>query len=103
MLSVQCTSVQTKIQFVGIHTALILEYFGLEGAFRGHLAQPPCREQGHLQLDQVAQSPIQPGLECFQGWGLQCLSGQPVLVFHHPRGKKFFPYIQSKYSVTVEL
>jgi len=59
------------------------ECFGLEGTFKGHLAQPPCSEQGHL-LDQVAQSAVQPGLECFQGWGIQHLSGQPVLVFHHP-------------------
>ena len=43
----------------------ITECFGLEGAFRGHLAQ------GYLQLDQTAQSTVQPGLECFQGWGLQ--------------------------------
>ena len=39
--------------------------FGLEGKFRGHLAQSPCSKQGHLQLGQVAQSPVQPGLECF--------------------------------------
>jgi len=45
----------------------MIECFGLEGTFRGHLAQPPCREQGYLQLDQVAQIPVQPGLECFQG------------------------------------
>jgi len=32
----------------------------LEGAFKGHLVQPPCGEQGHLRLDQVAQSPVQP-------------------------------------------
>ncbi|KAK4814330.1 hypothetical protein QYF61_014844 [Mycteria americana] len=44
----------------------------------------PLQEQGHLQLDQVAQSPIQPDLECFQGWGLRYLSGQPVPVPHHP-------------------
>ncbi|KAK4824075.1 hypothetical protein QYF61_010586, partial [Mycteria americana] len=44
----------------------------------------PCNEQGHLQLDQVAQSLIQPDLECSQGWGICHLSGQPVPVFHHP-------------------
>ena len=37
----------------------------------------PCSEQGHLHLDQVAQSPLEPGLECFQGWGIHRLSGQP--------------------------
>ncbi|KAK4817094.1 hypothetical protein QYF61_027925 [Mycteria americana] len=57
---------------------IIIEWFGLEGTFKGHLVQPPCKKQGHLQLDQVAQSPFQPGLECFQGWGIYHLSGQPV-------------------------
>ena len=70
--------------------------FGLKGTFRGHLAQPPCHEQRHLELDQVAQSPIQPDLECFQGWDIEHLSGQPVPVFHHPHGKKFLPCLQSK-------
>jgi len=52
-----------------------MECFGLGGIFRGHPAQPPCSEQGHLHLGQAAQSPIQPGLECFQGWGIDHLSG----------------------------
>lgn len=30
--------------------------------------QPPCHVQGHFPLEQVSQSPIQLGLECFQGW-----------------------------------
>jgi len=30
----------------------------LEGTIKGHLVQPLCTEQGHLQLDQVAQSPV---------------------------------------------
>jgi len=74
----------------------IIEYFGLEGTFKGHLVQPPCNKQEHLPLDQVAQSPIQPDLECFQGWSIYHLSGQPALVFHHPQCKKILPYIQSK-------
>jgi len=52
----------------------------LEGTFRGHLAQPPGSEQGHLQLHQVPQSHIQSDLECFQGWGLHYLAGQFVPV-----------------------
>ena len=39
-----------------------MELFGLEGTFSGHLAQHPCSEQGHLQLDQVAQRPVRPDL-----------------------------------------
>jgi len=48
----------------------------LEATFKDHLAQPPYVEQGHLQPDQIAQSPIQPGLDCFQGWGIHHLSEQ---------------------------
>jgi len=39
----------------------ITEWFGLEGTFKGHPVRPPCSEQGHLQPDQAAQSPVQPG------------------------------------------
>jgi len=42
----------------------------LEGTFKVHVDQAPCSEQRHLQLGQVAQSLIQPDLECFQGWGI---------------------------------
>ena len=31
-----------------------------------HLFQAPCYRQVHLPLDQVAQCPVQPGLECFR-------------------------------------
>ena len=68
----------------------------LERTFKAHLEQTPCNEQGHLPLDQIAQSPVQPDLKCLQGWGLHYLSGQPVPVFHHTHCKKFLPYIQSK-------
>ena len=71
----------------------ITECFGLEGMLKRHLLQHPCNEQGHLQLDQVAQSPVQPGLECFQGWSIYHLSGQPVTVLHHPHCKNILPYI----------
>ncbi|KAK4810853.1 LOW QUALITY PROTEIN: hypothetical protein QYF61_008825 [Mycteria americana] len=42
------------------------------------------RGTGNGGHDQVAQSPVQPDLECFQGWGIYSLSGQPVPVSHHP-------------------
>ncbi|KAK4822675.1 hypothetical protein QYF61_019042 [Mycteria americana] len=54
------------------------EWFGLEGTLKIIWFQAPCHGQGHLPLDQVAQSPIQPGLEHFQGWDIHSFSGQPV-------------------------
>ena len=45
-----------------------IESFELEGTFKNHLVQLLCTEQGHLQLEQIAQSPVQPDLECHQGW-----------------------------------
>jgi len=66
-------------------------WFGWEGTVEGHPVQRPCREQGHLHPDQGAQSPVQPGLEWFQGWGIPNLSGQPGPGSHHPQRKQFFP------------
>jgi len=40
--------------------------------------QPPCYVHGRQPPDQSAQSHIQPGLECLQGWGTHNLLGQPV-------------------------
>ena len=68
----------------------------LEGTLKGHLGQLPCNEQGHLQLDQVDQSPVQLDSECLQEKGIHHLSGQPATVPHHPYCTKFLPYIQSK-------
>lgn len=39
----------------------------MEGTFKGHLASLPCSEQGHLQLDHVAQSPVLPDPGYLQG------------------------------------
>jgi len=61
-----------------------IEWFGLEGHFKDHPVHPPCNKQGHLELDQVAQSPLQPDTEFFQRWGIYHLSGQPVPVSHNP-------------------
>jgi len=40
--------------------------------------QPHCYVQGRQPAAQAAQSHIQPGLECLQGWGIHSLLGQPV-------------------------
>lgn len=45
----------------------IIEYFGVDRTIICHPVHTPCNEQAHLQLGWVAQSPVQPDLECFQG------------------------------------
>lgn len=49
----------------------ITESSELEGDFKGHLLQFPCNKQGHLWLEQVAQSPVLLDPECLQGWGIK--------------------------------
>ena len=43
-----------------------------------HPVPTPCYVQGRQPAAQAAQSHIQPGLECLQGWGIHSLLGQPV-------------------------
>ena len=50
---------------------------------KDHSAHPvptPCYVQGHQPAAQAAQSHIQPGLECLQGWAIHSLLGHPVPV-----------------------
>ena len=62
----------------GIRTHGIIEWPGLKRTTTIIEFQPPCYVQGHQPPDQAAQSHIQPGLECLQGWGIHSLLGQPV-------------------------
>lgn len=53
---------------------------GLEGTFKGHLVQlPPKKSRNIFKLGQVAQSPVQPDLECGKRWGIYNLSGHLVV------------------------
>ena len=54
-----------------------------------HLVSTPCYVQGRQPPDQAAQSHIQPGLECLQGWGIHNLLGQPVQCVTTLWGKNF--------------
>jgi len=42
---------------------------------------------------QAAQSHVQSGLKCLQGWGIHILVRQPVPVHHHPLSEKLPPNI----------
>ena len=65
----------------------IIEWFALEGTFKGHPVQPPCNEQGHLQLDQ--QRPFQltlkesPGAWLLGGLLLSFSAATPLLMNPH--------------------
>jgi len=50
----------------------------VEKDHNAHLNSAPCYVQGRQPAAQAAQSHIQPGLECLQGWGIHSLLGQPV-------------------------
>jgi len=59
---------------------------------KDHSAHPvstPCYVQGRQPAAQAAQSHIQPGLECLQGWGIHSLLGQPVQCLTTLWGKNF--------------
>mgnify|MGYP001859172498 CR=1 FL=1 len=49
--------------------------------------------QGHIQFDQAAWGPIQPGLEHLHGWGIYRFYWQSVQEPHHPLSKEFTPNI----------
>jgi len=54
-----------------------------------HPAPTPCYVQGRQPAAHAAQSHIQPGLECLQGWGIHSLLGQPVQCVTTLWGKNF--------------
>ena len=92
---------QKDLSGLGTHPQLlgngiIIERPGLKRTTMLIQFQPPCYVQGRQPADQTAQSHIQPGLECLQGWGIHNLLGQPVLVRYHPLYEKLLPNIQPK-------
>lgn len=71
-----CTIIKPRSYRV-IKSHRIIEQCKLEGSCRGHLIQSLWNDPGHLQLEQVTQSPIQPVLVYFWGWVLylfQCFT-----------------------------
>lgn len=68
-----------------------MEWRGLED----HLVPTSLPWQGHLPLDQVAQSHIQPDFDHLQGWDINNFSGQLMPVSHHSHSKEFLTNIYS--------
>ena len=64
----------------------------VEKDLKEHLVSTPLLCAGSPP-DQAAQSHIQPGLECLQGWDIHNLLGQPVPVCHHSLCEKLPPNI----------
>ena len=54
----------------------VTEWPGLKRTTTIIYFQPPCCVQGHQPPGQAAQSHIQPGLQCPQGWGIHKLLGR---------------------------
>ena len=63
---------------------LCIKELWIEKDHNAHPVPTPCFVQGRQSAAQAAQSHIQPGLECLQGWGIHSLLGQPVPVPQHP-------------------
>ena len=91
-VKLQCHKVEViyynKILLLTVFMAGIIEWPGLKRTTMIIEFQPPCYVQCCQPPDQAAQSHIQPGLECLQGWGIHNLLGQPVPVCHHPLSEK---------------
>jgi len=61
----------------------------VEKDHNAHPVPTPCYVQGRQPPGQAAQSHIQPGLECLQGWGIHSVLGQPVQCISTLWGKNF--------------
>jgi len=72
----------------------IVEWFELEGTFKGCESHPPAMNSGHLQPHQVLRAPSSLTL----GVSRDRHPSQPVSVSHYPCSKKLFPYIQCRSS-----
>ena len=59
----------------GERNHIIIEWPGLRRTSKVIQFQPPSYVQGRRPPDQAAQSHIQAGLECLQGWGIHNLLG----------------------------
>jgi len=78
-----CLDFPNPISVSGQHPSRIIEWPGLKRTTMIIELQHPCYVQGRQPLAWAAQSNIQPGLECIQGWGIHNLTGQPVPVWHY--------------------
>ena len=62
--------------------------------FKDHLLHPPCHGQGHLQLDKVVQSLVQPDLES----SLTSGSSSELIPRNYPYPKNLSPPLKQTYG-----
>ena len=74
-------------QVVNKVVVLIIEWFGLEGMLTV-IQFHPLPWAGCHPPDQAALCPIQPGLECLQGWGIYGFFEEPDPVPHYALSKE---------------
>lgn len=68
----------------------------------GQVAQPPCNDQGLLQLEQVAHSPVQSDLECLHHLSQSLL--ESVLQFSFSAYKEsMWSFIQTQREYTIAI
>lgn len=89
-LSVQAN--KDRPQGTTSHNTRILEWCELEGTSELIYFQQHCYRQGHLPLDQTAQSPMQPGPESFQGWKIHNL----CMHTEHNTGREFRSHVSRR-------
>jgi len=71
----------------------------VEKDHNAHLIPMPCYVQGHQPADQAAQSHIQPGLECLQGWGIHNVGFRAQILQHRSLVKiPFIPALHSSFG-----
>ena len=59
------------------------------GDLKDHLVPTPLPQAGLSATSSGCRGPIQPGLECLEGWGTHSFSGQPMPRPHLPLSGEF--------------
>lgn len=73
-----------------------------KGLKRSSTVQALCHGYGHFPLDQVTQSPVQPGFAHLQEWDIHSFPEQPIPVPYHLHNKKFLPNVIAEPTLSLK-